>query len=492
MIFKQYKTIIVLMFFATHLVAQKSSKKHNEKFTVNNDVTVEIKATNADIDVETWNENQVLVEAIIEVEGLSEKEASIYLDKWKFEALGNKSKVQINAKSSNLNSFGKTNFIHFNTDEHNFSMVIPGMPEIPEFPEMVTLPKLDLDLLVLSEVNFKNLYKGIEFDFDKYFEDGVKEYFFQWKDDAHDVKIKSKKEWEAFKKSRKYKKFKKSIEKVRINIKKNHLMTLKNRKVSQKHKKDAEESRKKADLQMKEAMEKVKLAMRNMDKDKINKAIATAQKNINSSNFVFSGNNNDFTVNGKKVKIIKKIKIKVPKDATFNLNTRHCKVKLPNTKASGKVSYGTFKANALNGGKLNVSFSPVTINSLNACNLFLNNVTDANLASVANSYLSANSSDMKIEVIDDKVNLVSEFGNVKIAKISDAINNFNLSLVNSEAIIDTAVFLVDNLKINIHTNNDDYFKKVEKGLKLRGKFNVSTKNNKMNISGKFSTLVLKK
>ena len=62
MTFKQYKIIIVLMLFATHVAAQKSSKKHNEKFIVNNDVTVEINATNAEIDVETWNKNQVLVE----------------------------------------------------------------------------------------------------------------------------------------------------------------------------------------------------------------------------------------------------------------------------------------------------------------------------------------------------------------------------------------------------------------------------------------------
>ena len=47
-----------------------------------------------------------------------------------------------------------------------------------------------------------------------------------------------------------------------------------------------------------------------------------------------------------------KVVFKVPKNATFNLNTRHCKVKLPNTKAFGKVSYGGFNASDLNGGRL--------------------------------------------------------------------------------------------------------------------------------------------
>ncbi len=68
----------------------------------------------------------------------------------------------------------------------------------------------------------------------------------------------------------------------------------------------------------------------------------------------FNSDSDDFTINGKKVKIKKRLEIKVPKGATFDLNTRHCKVKLPNTVASGKVKYGTFNANNLNGGELTI------------------------------------------------------------------------------------------------------------------------------------------
>ncbi|TXD49386.1 hypothetical protein [Polaribacter sp. IC073] len=81
----------------------------------------------------------------------------------------------------------------------------------------------------------------------------------------------------------------------------------------------------------------------------------------------------------KRLKIKKRIEIKVSKAATFTLNTCHCKLTLPNTVASGNLKYDTFNTNNLLGGKLTVAYSLVTINSLNACTLFLNNVTDAKM-----------------------------------------------------------------------------------------------------------------
>ena len=455
-LYKNILTFVAFCFLGTAF-AQKFDKKFTENFKTDKNVEVVIDASNTEINVSTWNKNQVQVVAFIEVEGISEKEAERYFKNAGFEALGNKSKVQITSKGNKYSAL-KNDFVFFN----NMDIKIPEI-DMSNF-ETIVMPNINFD--------FEKVFKKLD-NLDQLEKIAGKDgdYSVRYVFDNKDIKINSKKEWEAFKKTKDYKELKK---KMKIG--------------KEKMRKEFAKSKK----SMKKELAKAKLELKKLDKEKIHAELEKAKAELNKLKLNFSSGANQMLIEGKKVKIKKRIEVKVPKDATFNLNTRHCKVKLPNTKASGKVSYGTFKANALNGGKLNVSFSPVTINSLNACNLFLNNVTDANLASVANSYLSANSSDMKVEFIDDKVNLVSEFGNVKIAKISDEINNFNLSLVNSEAIIDSAVFLVDNLKINIHANNDDYFKKVEKGLKLRGKFNVSTKNNKMNVRGKFSALVLKK
>jgi len=89
--------------------------------------------------------------------------------------------------------------------------------------------------------------------------------------------------------------------------------------------------------------------------EKMKKDLSKVRKDFNKNfkgNYIFDTNSNEFIINDKKVKITKKIKIKVPKGATFELNTRHSKVKLPKGKTSGKVSYGSFKASGIEGGNL--------------------------------------------------------------------------------------------------------------------------------------------
>ena len=78
---KTYKVVGFLFtaFFISSLHAQKFDKKFNENFKVNKDLVLAINASNADIDVTTWNLNEVAVEALITVEGLSKKEAEKFL-----------------------------------------------------------------------------------------------------------------------------------------------------------------------------------------------------------------------------------------------------------------------------------------------------------------------------------------------------------------------------------------------------------------------------
>ena len=132
MTFKQFKISIFLLLVTTVVSAQKYDKKISENFNTNKDVEVKINASNAEIDVTTWNKNEVSVEAIIEVEGLDKKEAQKYLDNWKFETLGNKSKVQINANRSSFHSLGNDNIVFFNSSENNFPKVFQYNSESPE------------------------------------------------------------------------------------------------------------------------------------------------------------------------------------------------------------------------------------------------------------------------------------------------------------------------------------------------------------------------
>ncbi|MGQ3676777.1 hypothetical protein [Tenacibaculum discolor] len=486
MTFKQFKISVFLLLVTGVVSAQKYDKKFSENFKTNKDVVVNINASNADVDVTTWNKNEVSVEAVVEVEGLDKKEAQKYLDNWKFEALGNKRKVQINA---NKNSFriGGDNIVFFNSSDNNYPRVfqfdgddeVVVIPEvrIPEIPEIPELPEIKI-----PEVNFEEIVTGledIEFDFDKYAKDGGN-YFFQWKDGVNDITIKSKKEWEEFKKTDKYKEFKKHQEERKREIKK-ELERVKKERINE--------------SELRREMAKARAEIRKINREEIKKELAKARKEMHKArkemrkvrmNYSYSSDSDNLMINGKKVKITKKIIIKVPKSATFDLNTRHCKVKLPKTKASGKVSYGTFKADALDGGKLNISYSPVNISSLNACTLFLNNVTDAQLASVTNTIVNSNSSGLVVSNVHNNVEVNNKFGNLTIVKVHPNHNNLKVFLSYSDAGVDLKGV---NKKFNIQ---GDKVKKLKDGtVEYNGEFILISNDKKIEIDGKYSQLKVK-
>ena len=98
------------------LFAQKQSKDYKETFNVNKDATVEINASHAEVEVSTWAKNQVQVEATIEIDGLTKEEAQKYLKNFKFEAMGNSSKVKITTGGMNSFRFGENDFVIFNPE----------------------------------------------------------------------------------------------------------------------------------------------------------------------------------------------------------------------------------------------------------------------------------------------------------------------------------------------------------------------------------------
>ncbi|WP_159947992.1 hypothetical protein, partial [Polaribacter septentrionalilitoris] len=227
-----------------------------------------------------------------------------------------------------------------------------------------------------------------------------------------------------------------------------------------------------------------KVELAKIDKTKIKAQLAKAKAKIKEMKFNFHTKGSDkLIINGKEIKIKKRLEIKVPKKATFDLNTRHCKVKLPNTVASGNVKYGSFNANDLAGGRLTVDYSPVTINSLNACTLFLNNVTDAKIASVTNTSLTNNSSGVKIVRINQNVNLTDKFGELLIESFHPNFGEFVINLSQSNATL-----LMGNTKTN--------FKYKVNKIKLDNKNVVritknAPKNNLIKVNGEYSSLVIK-
>ncbi|WP_299670124.1 hypothetical protein [uncultured Polaribacter sp.] len=467
-LYKKIPTLLAICFLGGTVFAQKFNENFTENFKVNKDVEVVINASNSEINVTTWNKNEVQINAFIEIEGLSQKEATTYFKKWNFEALGNKSKVKITSKGSGLSGL-KNDFVFFN----DFDFPEIEMPNI----EAIVLPDMDFDFDF--DFDFESL-EDLEEDMER---DG--KYAFEYHKDGEHIIIKTKKEWEKFKKSKKYedlkKEFKNSSGKLKI--------ALENSKEKMKH---INKER------LKKSLEKAKLQIKSIDKEQMRRELAKAKELLKNMNFNFYSDENDLMINGKKIKIKKRLEIKVPKGATFNLNTRHCKVKLPNTVASGNVKYGSFDANNLNGGKLTINYSPVSINSLNACTLFLNNVTDAKIASVTNTTLSNNSSDVNILSINKNVHISDQFGELTIESFHPNFEEFVLNLSQSNAIM-----VLDKVKTSFHYNINrskldnkssfDFLNKVFKKYEMSSKSEVinSQTKNMINLNSDLSTIIIK-
>ena len=451
---------------------QKFDKTFTDTFNVQKDVEVEINAAHCDINVTTWNKNQLAVKAYIEIEGLTKEEAEKYFDGWNFEALGNKAKVRIDAQGNNKFPF-KNDFVFFN--DQNFVM-----PDINlENFDAIVLPEMDFnfdfdfkDLKILENLESLEELK----DFDKWVgKDG--DYNFTYKDGKKNITIKSKKEWEEFKKSKEYKELQQK-------------MKLEREKMRDELAKSKEVIRK----QLEENRIKMKI-----DKEKMKKSLEKAKEELKKLKFSYSTNQSNITVNGKKVKITKKIEIKVPTNAKFDLNTRHCKVKLPKTVASGSVKYGKFDANALAGGELKIYYSPVRIEDLNSSNLFLNNVTDASIASVTNTKLSNSSSKVKIVKVNQNVDIIHKFGNLLIESITSDFGSFNLLLDYADAEFSLANFK-GKLKYNVNEKSPWFPEKPSlkivmgenKTQELNGNFSIANNNKSFAVRGKYSQLRIKK
>ena len=456
--YKNTITAIAFCFLGT-TIAQKVEKKFIENFKVKTNVEVAINATNTEINVTTWNKNEVQVDAFIEIEGLSKEEAEKYIKNMNFEALGNKNKVKITSKGGSIQNF-KGDFVFFGDKNFNF-------PDI-------TIPDIDIEIPDI-DFDFDNLFETL----DTLEEDIIKNgnYSFEYDDGEDRIVIKSKDDWEKFKKSKKYDVFKKKMEENAKQMKIN----------GEKLKIELSESKEKLKQinreKIQEEIRKAKIEFQKIDKEQLKEQLAKVSEELKKMKFSFSSEDDNMFINGKKVKIKKRLEIKVPKGATFDLNTRHCKVKLPNTIAFGNVKYGSFDAHNLNRSNLTIDYSPVTINDLNACTLFLNNVTDAKIASVTNTTLSNNSSGVHVLKINQNVTLSDKFGELTIDSFHPNFGEFILNLSQSDATLILGDVLTKyKYQVNKVNMKNENIKKSSKS--------TSTKN-VIKVTGDYSSIVIK-
>lgn len=535
----KYNLTTFILLFAVVVNAQTFDKKIKESFKVNSEVEIVINASYTDVEIETWNRNEVSVEAIMEVSGVEKSEANKILKKWKFEALGNKNTVKINSASSNMD-------FNFNFDFPEIEMPLVEIPEFNfdfpeiEFPEIPEMPQMEFDFeayktdsLYLKNYKLKvseqlDIFKNSDFkkqldslrnspEYKKKMEEfknagqkmaaKLKESaWFKELDSMQnrpEYKMKMKEMEEAGKKmAAKLKEstwfketearlnseeFKRSTEKAKKNAEKGRIEALKSK---EKYLKQAELTK----IETEKVREEIKRLNEEGKLDSLKNYSETTYFNLNKNY-------------NSKVIIKKYLKIKVPKKATFNLNVRHGKVTIPesNKKISVNMSYGNFVGGIINGDNNDLIFanSPVTISSLIISNITLKNVPNAAFGTFENVNLFSNSSDVIINKIGKNVTLNQKFGNIIVNNIVSDFKNLDLNFEYAKTTIPLekleANYTLDTSKSKLNTvsENSDFLKNAfMKVLKkhetsIKGSFKSTLKTeNTIKLKSNFSTITI--
>lgn len=165
----KYKLLGLLLVFSVPLFSQVKSLKSTEKFSVIEDVIVEINTHYSDVKVEFWNEKAVYVEYVLEIDGVPKDEVNSYFDSWNIEVVGNSKKVTITSEPVQ-------DFVYEGFDFSDLTIEIPEMdfepiiaysfkfdsvayPTPPEMPEIVIeqLHKIEWDQEAYEKDNEKYL-----------------------------------------------------------------------------------------------------------------------------------------------------------------------------------------------------------------------------------------------------------------------------------------------------------------------------------------------
>jgi len=411
-----FKTMVMLLCLITiGAFGQKQTRTFNETFTVADESVLDVNTSHTDIEFETWNKNQVEIEAIIEIEGASDEEAVEYFENSGFEILGNSKKVAIKTGVENRWFFSQAV-----GDARDFRFEIPEIPEIPElesfdfdfefdFEELKNMPPLPMNTAVAFD------HEAFEKDGEKYLKKWQKE-FVKGYDKEH---IKEIEDWRERMEVRQLEiqKKREAVAKERANMNNDRL-----KKMTKTH-----EKRFKAHNER--LVEIYKKGRSGLDS---NDVFLLHSKSSRKPNIFYSSSKGL----NKNYKVKKTLKVKMPKSMKIKMNVRHGEVKLAeNTKnINATLSHSSLLAATIDGDKtiINASYSPVSVLRWNYGQLQANYSKKVDLKRVINLRLNANSSDVTIDNLDARAFIKNDFGPLHIKSIGKNFKEIDISLQNAD------------------------------------------------------------
>ncbi len=106
--------LLGIVFTLTNSFGQVLTKTKKLEFSLKNNATIELHSKYTNIEFELTNNNTVTIEAVMDIEGLSQKEATAYFKKWELKANNKENKLVIssilrNSSGTNLDKHGYYN-----------------------------------------------------------------------------------------------------------------------------------------------------------------------------------------------------------------------------------------------------------------------------------------------------------------------------------------------------------------------------------------------
>ena len=345
-------TLTVVTLFSVVMYGQKQTKTYKETFNVGDEAMINLNTSHTDIEFETWAKNQVVVEAVIELEGATADEAKKYFENAGIRISGNSKNIEISTSTENTWLFGQS----FG-DNEGFQIEVPEIPDLEplfldlEIPELAEFPEL-LEMHPMPPIPF------INFDYEAYKKDGEK-YMKEWKeefDKSFDEDYQKRMEEWGKRMEERAKERKKRMEE-RNELRKERL---------EERQKMLEERAEVRKERLKELEERRESLLERRSASDSSRIFIVERDRIRHGPNIFYGLSGG---KNKNFKVKKTIKIRMPKSAKLKMNVRHGEVKLAeNTRdINATLSYARLLGATIDGDNtiINASYSPVAVRQWN-------------------------------------------------------------------------------------------------------------------------------
>lgn len=485
--------ILIMCLISTFSIAQNKANKLKQTNKVNKDVTVDLNTNYVQIEVDTWNKDEISVEAYLESEKLSEAELKEALKEWNLNIETSPSNVLISSK-------GNLHFPNFKTESYDnilkdleLSLAdlpempkVYGMPNMPKFPEMPELPELP---------ELPEGVSTIKFDYDKYKEEG-ESYLKEWskkyeKKGGKEMRSRMENWVSEFDKSNYKEKMKKWGEDFgeRFGKEWGEKMEVWGRKMNERMESNKNRKQKRAKLMEKRKEKMNKIAKRRAEVN-LERSKSLAERKQASSDRKQTLWLKKFGKSYSDSNIKRVIKIKIPKKAKLKLNVRHGELKMASllSDIQGDVSHAFLVAEHIDGSdtSINVSHSPVVINKWDFGILNLNYVNKAHIKTADNLVLNSKSSNVSIDNLINTGIIDGNFGDLTISNLAETFKNLNLILENSDALIS----IPQSVNYNLHfKGNRSKYNNIPTTKKTINNSNKE-KNKNIIVNAKFSNVIV--